>query len=59
MPNWAPATTGDCAWASATRATKSEVVHWVLKKPSLDHRIAIDQSIDRSLKALAHLRASE
>ena len=31
---------------------KSEVIHWVLKKPSLDHRIAIEQSIDRSLKAL-------
>ncbi|MFM2037060.1 MAG: hypothetical protein RL459_2325 [Pseudomonadota bacterium] len=34
---------------------KSEVVHWVLKKPSLDHRIAIDQTIDRSVKALPHL----
>lgn len=33
---------------------KSEVVHWVLKKPSLDHRIAIDQAIDRSVKALPH-----
>ena len=33
---------------------KSEVIHWVLKKPSLDHRIAIDQSIDRALKALPH-----
>ncbi len=31
---------------------KDEVVNWVLKKPSLDHRIAIDQCIDRSLKAL-------
>jgi PTH1 family peptidyl-tRNA hydrolase len=31
---------------------KAEVVNWVLKKPSLDHRIAIDQCIDRSLKAL-------
>jgi PTH1 family peptidyl-tRNA hydrolase len=31
---------------------KSEVVNWVLKKPSLDHRIAIDQSIDRAIKAL-------
>ena len=38
---------------------KSEVVHWVLKKPSLDHRIAIDQCIDRSLKALPHLVAGE
>jgi PTH1 family peptidyl-tRNA hydrolase len=31
---------------------RAEVVNWVLKKPSLDHRIAIDQCIDRSLKAL-------
>ena len=31
---------------------KADVVHWVLKKPSLDHRIAIDQTIDRALKAL-------
>jgi PTH1 family peptidyl-tRNA hydrolase len=38
---------------------KSEVVNWVLKKPSLDHRIAIDQGIDRSLKALPHLIAGE
>ena len=30
---------------------KSEVANWVLKKPSLDHRIAIDQCIDRSIKA--------
>jgi len=34
---------------------KAEVIHWVLKKPSLDHRIAIDQAIDRSLKALPAL----
>ena len=33
---------------------KSEVIHWVLKKPSLDHRIAIDQCIDRSLAAVPH-----
>ncbi len=32
--------------------SKSEVLNWVLKKPSLDHRIAIDQAIDRALKAL-------
>ncbi len=38
---------------------KSEVVNWVLKKPSLDHRIAIDQSIDRSLKALPNFLAGE
>jgi peptidyl-tRNA hydrolase, PTH1 family len=31
---------------------RAEVVHWVLKKPTLDHRIAIDQAIDRALKAL-------
>ena len=38
---------------------KSEVIHWVLKKPSLDHRIAIDQTIDRALKALPNLLAGE
>lgn len=38
---------------------KSEVVGWVLKKPSADHRIAIEQTIDRALKALPHLLAGE
>ncbi len=38
---------------------KSEVVSWVLKKPSPDHRIAIEQSIDRALKAMPHLLAGE
>ena len=38
---------------------KSEVIHWVLKKPSLDHRIAIDQSIDRALKALPNFVAGD
>lgn len=38
---------------------KSEVINWVLKKPSLDHRIGIDQSIDRALKALPHFLAGE
>ena len=38
---------------------KSEVIHWVLKKPSLDHRIAIDQSIARALTALPNIIASE
>ena len=38
---------------------KAEVVHWVLKKPSLDHRIAIDQTIDRAIKALPHLLTGE
>jgi len=31
---------------------KSEVVNWVLKPPPLDDRIAIDQAIERALKAL-------
>ena len=31
---------------------KSEVVSWVLKKPAPDHRIGIEQSIDRAVKAL-------
>ena len=38
---------------------KSEVVHWVLKKPSLDHRIAIDQCISRALKAVPQFVAGE
>lgn len=38
---------------------KSEVIHWVLKKPSLDHRIAIDQSIGRALTALPDLLAGD
>lgn len=38
---------------------KSEVILWVLKKPSLDHRIAIDQTIARSLKALPHFLSGE
>ena len=32
--------------------TKGEVVGWVLKKPLLDDRIAIDQCIERALKAV-------
>jgi len=38
---------------------KAEVIHWVLKKPSPDHRIAIEQSIDRALKALPQLLAGD
>ena len=38
---------------------KSEVVSWVLKKPMLDHRIAIDQAIERSVKALPLLLTGE
>jgi len=30
---------------------RTEVVNWVLKKPSLDDRIGIDQCVDRCLKA--------
>lgn len=38
---------------------KSEVVGWVLKKPSPDHRIAIEQCIDRCVKALPALLAGD
>ena len=38
---------------------KSEVIDWVLKKPSLDHRLAIDQSIERALQALPYLLAGQ
>ena len=38
---------------------KSEVVHWVLKKPSPDHRHAIEDSIVRSVKALPQLLAGD
>jgi PTH1 family peptidyl-tRNA hydrolase len=38
---------------------KSEVIHWVLKNPMLDHRIAIDQGIARSLKAVPDLVQGE
>lgn len=38
---------------------KSEVVSWVLKKPSPDHRIAIEQTIDRCLKAIPSLLAGD
>ncbi len=38
---------------------KSEVVHWVLKKPSPDDRIGIEQAIDRSLKAVPAFLAGD
>ena len=38
---------------------KSEVIHWVLKKPSQEHRVAIDECINRSLKALPALMAGD
>ncbi|MRD48385.1 aminoacyl-tRNA hydrolase [Caenimonas koreensis DSM 17982] len=38
---------------------KSEVVNWVLQKPSADQRKAIEESIDRTLKAVPALIAGE
>lgn len=38
---------------------RQEVVNWVLKKPSPDDRIAIEQAMERGLKALPHLIAGE
>jgi PTH1 family peptidyl-tRNA hydrolase len=38
---------------------KSEVVHWVLKKPSLEQRQGIEDSIIRSVKALAQLLSGD
>lgn len=38
---------------------RAEVVNWVLKKPSQDDRIAIEQGMDRSLKAVPALLAGE
>jgi len=38
---------------------KAEVINWVLKKPSSDHRIAIEQTIDRALKALPQFLAGD
>jgi PTH1 family peptidyl-tRNA hydrolase len=38
---------------------KSEVVNWVLKKPSPEHRTVIEDCIARSIKALPDLLAGE
>ena len=38
---------------------KAEVVNWVLKKPILEHRQAIDECIDRSMKAVQELLKGE
>ncbi len=38
---------------------KTEVANWVLKKPSLDHKIAIEQAVDRSRKALPQFLQGE
>ncbi|WP_090138574.1 aminoacyl-tRNA hydrolase [Limnohabitans sp. DM1] len=38
---------------------KAEVVNWVLKKPMAEHRLAIEESIARSVKALPLLLAGD
>jgi len=38
---------------------KSEVINWVLQKPSAEHRVAIEASITHSLKALPLLLAKD
>ena len=38
---------------------RSEVIHWVLKKPSPDQSIAIDQTLARTLKALPALLSAD
>ena len=38
---------------------KAEVINWVLKKPSPDHRMAIEDCIDRCLKAVPELLTGE
>ena len=38
---------------------KAEVINWVLKKPSQEHRAAIEECIDRSLKAVPELLRGE
>ena len=38
---------------------KAEVINWVLKKPSQEHRVAIEDCIDRCLKAVPELLQGE
>lgn len=38
---------------------KAEVINWVLKKPSQEHRVAIEDCIDRCLKAVPELLKGE
>ena len=38
---------------------KNQVANWVLKKPSADDRIGIDQAMDRALKAAPHLQSGD
>ena len=39
--------------------SKDEVVHWVLRKPTPEHRVAIEDSIIRSVKAAPALLAGD
>ena len=50
-------TTGGLRIGIGHPGNRNEVANWVLKKPSLDDRIAIVQALDRSLKALPQLIA--
>ena len=38
---------------------KADVAHWVLKKPAPEHRVLIDEAIERSLKAVPALLAGD
>jgi PTH1 family peptidyl-tRNA hydrolase len=38
---------------------KSEVINWVLQKPSQEHRFAIEEALTRSLKAVPMLIEGE
>jgi PTH1 family peptidyl-tRNA hydrolase len=38
---------------------KDQVLHWVLKKPSQEHLLAIQETTDRSLKALPELLSGD
>jgi peptidyl-tRNA hydrolase, PTH1 family len=38
---------------------KSEVIHWVLKKPLAEHRSAIDETVERGVKALPHFLSGD
>jgi peptidyl-tRNA hydrolase, PTH1 family len=39
--------------------TREQVIAWVLEKPILDHRIAIEQTIDKSIKLLPEILAGD
>jgi PTH1 family peptidyl-tRNA hydrolase len=38
---------------------KADVAHWVLKKPSPEHRVLIEEAIERSLKAVPAMLAGD